>query len=217
VASGLPRGRCPPARSPVALVALALAAVAGCSSPSAGPEASHTAGAKPTATASQAAGTGAAAVSSSAPADPASIQEFGEQVFSLAADNSARLKLLTVIPPSLAGLKCISVYSNRGDAIAAETQESDVSQEPPLGTPTAMVAACEHGTTITQISTDNVIDMQEDTAVYDVQYPSAITTLGKENADGSDLRTTHDVPQATLLLDAAAALRHLEGLIGVSD
>jgi hypothetical protein len=143
------------------------------------------------------------------------MQEFGEQVFSLVADNRARLKLLLVMPSATAGEKCVSVYSDRGDAIAAQTQDSDVGQIPPPGTPKAMVSACERGSTITQIATDNVVDMHHDTAVLDAQYPAALTTLGLENADGSDMRTTHNVSQQILLHDATAALEHLEDLVGL--
>jgi hypothetical protein len=192
--------------------------IAGCGgSSSSGPKAraESTNAAAPT---SPATGTKEATTSAppSANAGAASMQAFGEQVFSLAAANRARLKVLMLAPPSDAGLKCVSVYSDRGDAVAAQTQDADVSQIPPPGTPKAMVSACKHAGAITQIVTDNVVDMHHDTAVLDARYPIAITTLGLENADGSDLRTTHNVSQQTLLSDATAALEHLETLLGLN-
>ena len=205
----------------VGLAAL-MTGVAGCGgSASAGSKAPVESGqtAAPTSSAPGSSAPGSKEATASAPpsasAGTASMQEFGEQVFSLVADNRARLKLLLVMPSATAGEKCVSVYSDRGDAIAAQTQDSDVGQIPPPGTPKAMVSACERGSTITQIATDNVVDMHHDTAVLDAQYPAALTTLGLENADGSDMRTTHNVSQQILLHDATAALEHLEDLVGL--
>jgi hypothetical protein len=43
--------------------------------------------------------------------------------------------------------------------------------------------------------------------------PFPLTTLAHENADGSDLRTTHHAPQARMVGAAFAALAHLEQLL----
>jgi hypothetical protein len=40
--------------------------------------------------------------------------------------------------------------------MAAQTQYANVSQMPPAGTPKAYVAACERGTAVAQIASDNV-------------------------------------------------------------
>lgn len=201
----------------VVLGAVTAAGIAGCG----GARQATAAGGTPTATALAAPATAAsgraATATPPAPASPASspasLQAFGKQVFSFAQDNTARLKSLTVIPASVAGTRCVSVYSNRGYAIAAKTQDADMRQVPPAGTPTAMVSACERHNIVTQIATDNV-DAKDETAVLDAQYPTALTTLGHANPDGSDLRTTHHASQAQLLTAAAAAFSHLESLLG---
>jgi hypothetical protein len=144
------------------------------------------------------------------------MQTFGQQVFALAAANRARLSGLIVKPSAVPGETCISVYSNRGYAIAAETQDANMSEIPPVNTPVAFVSACERGTTIVAIGSSNTVDAQNSTGVIDTLWPDPLFTLVTGNADGSDTTSTHDASQQTMVDAAVAALDHLEGLLGIS-
>ena len=144
------------------------------------------------------------------------MQAFGEQVFALAAANRARLNGLIVTPFEVPGETCTAVYSNHGYAIAAETQDANMSEIPPVDTPVALVSACERGTTIVQIASDNTVDAQSDTAVIDALWPDPLFSIVTGDADGSDTTSTHDASQQTMVDDAFVALDHLEGLLGIS-
>lgn len=145
------------------------------------------------------------------------MQAFGGQVFALAAANRARLKGLIVTPPGIPGETCTAVYSNRGYAIAAETQDANMSEIPPVDTPVAVVSACERGTTIVAIGSSNTIDAQDSTTVDDSLWPAPpVFTLITGDADGSDATSTHDASQQTMVDAASAALDHLEALLGIS-
>jgi hypothetical protein len=142
-----------------------------------------------------------------------SVQGLGDRVFALAAHNRARLGQLLVTPSSVPGLTCVAIYSNAGEALAARTQDADMSQLPVPGTPTALISACKRGDTIVQIAADSVTNAHHDTVVLD---DPPVITLGHGNANGSDLRTTHHVTQQALLSNADTALQHLEQLLGLS-
>jgi hypothetical protein len=218
-------------RAPVVLAVVAAAGVVGCSGPSlANPAGSSTASphsAAPVSTApapgtstpvSPAPGSRESAASQSATAvGGGSMQAFGQQVFALVAANRVRLNGLIVTPSSeVSGETCTSVYSNQGMAIAAQTQDANMSKVPPVGTPVALVSACERGTTIVQIATDNTIDAQNETAVIDALWPDPVFSIVTGNADGTDSSSTHTASQQTMVGDGFAALDHLEALLGVS-
>ena len=219
-------------RTLVALAAVTAVGVVGCGgSPWAGSAAQHaasagTVGARASATAASAASTttpptsantGAVATPpAAATGGGASMQAFGEQVFALAAANRARLNGLIVMPSAVPGETCIAVYSNQGYAIAAETQDANMSEIPPVDTPVALVSACERGTTIVQIASDNTVDAQSDSAVIDALWPDPLFSIVTGDADGSDTTSTHDASQQTMVDDAFVALDHLEGLLGIS-
>lgn len=144
------------------------------------------------------------------------MQAFGKQVFALAAANRARLNGLIVTPAEVSGETCVAVYSNKGYAIAAETQDANMSEIPSLDTPVSVVSACERGTTIVQIGSSNTIDAQSNTAVIDALWPDPLFSLVTGAADGSDTTSTHDASQQTMVAAAFTALNHLEGLLGIS-
>ena len=144
------------------------------------------------------------------------MQAFGEQVFALVAANRVRLNGLIVTPSEVSGETCTSVYSNQGMAIAARTQDANMSEIPPVGTPVALVSACERGTTIVQIAADNTLDAQNETAVIDALWPDPLFSVVTGNADGTDSSSTHTASQQTMVGDSFAALDHLEALLGIS-
>lgn len=143
------------------------------------------------------------------------MQAFGKQVFALAAANRARLSGLLVTPSEVAGETCIAVYSNKGYAIAAATQDANMSEIPPADTPVALVSACERGTAIVQITSSNTVDAQSSTSVIDALWPNRLFSLVRGDADGSDATSTHDASQQTMVDAAFAALDHLERLLGI--
>jgi hypothetical protein len=217
-------------RAPVALAVLAAAGVVGCSgAPLANPAGSSTASPHSAAPGPTALGPGTSTPVSPAPggresaaSQPAaavgdgSMQAFGEQVFALVAANRVRLNGLIVTPSEVSGETCTSVYSNQGMAIAAQTQDANMSKVPPVGTPVALVSACERGTTIVQIAADNTIDAQNETAVIDALWPDPLFSIVTGNADGTDSSSTHTASQQTMVGDSFAALDHLETLLGIS-
>ena len=220
-------------RIPVVFAAITAVGVVGCgSSPSADSAAQHaasasTVGARASAAAastaltstapSASASTGAVATpAAAATGGDASIQSFGEQVFALAATNRARLNKLIVTPSEVSGETCIAVYSNQGYAIAAKTQDANMSEIPPVNTPVALVSACERGTTIVQIATSNTVDAQSSTSVIDALWPDPLFSLVTGDADGSNTTSTHVASQQTMVNAAFTALDHLEGLLGIS-
>ena len=141
----------------------------------------------------------------------------GDQVFALVAANRARLSRLIVTPPEVRGETCIAVYSNQGYAIAAQTQDANMSEIPPLDTPVALVSACERGTAIVQIASSNTVNAQNSTSFIDAIWPDPpLFTLITGDAGGSDATSTHDAPQQTMVDAAFTALEHWEALLGIT-
>jgi hypothetical protein len=226
--SGLMRGyrlrRGLPVRASMTLAVVAAAGVVGCSGPplanpagrsTAPPHSSASTPGTSTPVSPGSNGTETAASQPTTAVGGGSMQAFGEQVFALVAANRVRLNGLIVTPSEVSGETCTSVYSNQGLAIAAKTQNADMSEIPPAGTPVALVSACEHGTTIAQIATDNTIDAHNETAVIDALWPDPLFSIVTGNADGTDSTSTHTASQRTMVNDAFTALDHLETLLGI--